>query len=274
MRCELGWCWGSSWWCSRCRRVSPARRDRAGGELTGDGLAAPIALSGGEGTGAGDGLIMQTGFFAATFREVPDPMLDARPAGELGPKLTITWQLRPAPGADALNQDIYPYADGGPLTYMAPGQRFYTTERTRGGWYRSSPALLTTLQQLGVPSQAVLIANAPVRTPPARPAPVDAAHTHARAVAADRCDPGDRGCRGHFVDLLPQAPNHRAEHRLSTATIGGGPSTRRTCAAPTSAGRRSRRVRSAAARPRDRGTRAARGCCAARTATTRPRRRS
>jgi hypothetical protein len=148
-----------------------------GGELTGDGLAAPIALSGGEGTGAGDGLIMQTGFFAAVFPEVPDPMLDARPAGELGPKLTITWQLSPTPGADALTQDIYPYADGGPLSYMAPGQRFYTTEQTRGGWYRSSPALLSTLQQLGVPSKAVLIANTPVRTPPARPEPVDVAHT-------------------------------------------------------------------------------------------------
>ena len=149
----------------------------SGGELTGDGLAAPIALSGGEGTGAGDGLIMQTGFFAATFREVPDPMLDARPAGELGPKLTITWQLSPASGADAITQDIYPFADGGPLTYMAPRQRFYTTELTRGGWYRATPALLTTLQQLGVPARAVLIANTSVPTPPARPAPVDAAHT-------------------------------------------------------------------------------------------------
>jgi hypothetical protein len=144
----------------------------SGGELTGDGLAAPIALSGGEGTGAGDGLIMQTGFFAAAFREVPDPMLDARPAGELGPKLTITWQLSPAPGADALEQDIYPYADGGPLTYMAPGQRFFTTEQTRGGWYRATPALLITLHDLGVPPRTVLIANTPDRPPPA---PVDAA---------------------------------------------------------------------------------------------------
>ena len=59
---------------------------------------------------------------------------------------------------------------------MAPGQRFYTTELTRGGWYRATPALLTTLQQLGVPAKTVLIANPPVRTPPARPAPVDAAH--------------------------------------------------------------------------------------------------
>ena len=149
----------------------------SGGELTGDGLAAPIALSGGEGTGAGEGLIMQTGFFAATFREVPDPMLDARPAGDLGPKLTITWQLSRPPDSDALTQDVYPYADGGPLTYMAPGQRFSTTELTRGGWYRATPALLTTLQQLGVPAKTVLIANPPVRTPPTRPAPVDAAHT-------------------------------------------------------------------------------------------------
>ncbi len=149
-----------------------AAKGPTGGELTGDGLAAPIALTGGEGTGVGDGLIMQTGFFAAVFREAPDPMLDTRPAGELGPKLTITWQLSPTRGADAVTQDLYPYAEGGPLTYMAPGQRIYTTEQTRGGWYRASPALPTTLQQLGVPSHAVLLANAPDPTLSAAPASV------------------------------------------------------------------------------------------------------
>ena len=203
-------------------------------------------------------------------------MLDTRPAGELGPKLTITWQLSPAPGADALTQDLYPYADGGPLTYMAPGQRFYTTEQTRGGWYRASPALLTTLQQLGVPARAVL----------------DRAHARPHAVRPAGVPSTPRGgTRVPWLPIgaslvivvaavtsfvfLPQAPDHRAEHRLSTATIGGGPSTRRrTGAARTSAGRRSRRVRDAAARARDRRTRAARVCCAARTGTTRPRRRS
>ncbi len=207
-----------------------------GGELTGEGLAAPIALSGGEGTGTGEGLVMQSGFFAAAFQEVPDPMLDARPAGDLGPKLTITWQLSPAPGADALKQDIYPYADGGPVTYMAPGQRFYDTEQTRGGWYRASPALLTTLEQLGVPSRAVLVAHRGTRAVRA-PVTGRGEQRDARALAADRCDPGDRGCRGDVARPPPQAPEHRAEHRLSTATIGGGPSTRRTGAAATGAGR-------------------------------------
>ena len=141
----------------------------SGGELTGDGLAAPIALSGGEGTGAGDGLIMQTGFFAAAFREVPDPMLDARPAGELGPKLTITWRLSPAPGADALTQDIYPYADGGrSRTWRRVSGSTRPNRRAAAGTARL-PALLTTLQQLGVPPRAVLIANTSVPTPPARP---------------------------------------------------------------------------------------------------------
>jgi hypothetical protein len=152
-----------------------AAKGPTGGELTGQGLTAPIPLSGGEGTASGDGLIMQTGFFAAAFPEVPDPMLDERPAGDLGPKLTITWQLSPAPGADALTQDVYPYAEGGPLTYMAPGQPFYTTEKTRGGWYRATPALVTTLQQLGVPPRAALLANTAKPAPPARPARVEPA---------------------------------------------------------------------------------------------------
>ena len=149
----------------------------SGGELTGDGLAAPIGLSGGEGTGTGDGLIMQTGFFAATFREVPDPMLDRAPGRRARPEAHDHVAPEPDAGFRRVTQDIYPYADGGPLTYMAPGQRFYTSEQTRGGWYRSSPALLTTLQQLGVPPETVLIANMAAPTPPARPAPVDAAPT-------------------------------------------------------------------------------------------------
>ena len=100
----------------------------------------------------------------------------------------------------SLTQDVYPYAEGGPVTYMAPGQRFYTSEPTPAvGTAR--PRLLTTLQQLGVPPRTVLIANMPT-TPPAPPAPSTPRERHARAVVADRCEPGGRGSRGQSFVFL------------------------------------------------------------------------
>jgi hypothetical protein len=107
--------------------------------IVGPGLSAPIEL-GGSGEPGSDGqladIAMSAGFFPAVFAQTPDPMLDARPAGSLGPKYTVTYVM---PGPDnqqsELVQDVYPYAQPDPVTYTAPGQRFWTTEQTRGGWY-------------------------------------------------------------------------------------------------------------------------------------------
>ena len=82
---------------------------------------------------------MSAGFFAAVFAQTPDPMLDERPAGSLGPRYTVTYVM---PGPDnqrsELVQDVYPYAEPDPVTYTEPDQRYWTTERTRGGWYVAS----------------------------------------------------------------------------------------------------------------------------------------
>ena len=69
-------------------------------------------------------------------------MLAAAPDEVLGPKLSITWRIPdgdPTPGT--VRQDLYLYAEGGPLTYTAPGQQFLGSERTRGGWFRTLAAL-------------------------------------------------------------------------------------------------------------------------------------
>jgi hypothetical protein len=52
-----------------------------------------------------------------------------------------------------IRQDLYPYAKDGPVTYTRPGQRFFETETTRGGWYRASTALKETLVQAGLPAR-------------------------------------------------------------------------------------------------------------------------
>jgi hypothetical protein len=105
------------------------------------------------GTPLGD-LTQQAGFFAATFGQQPDPMLPSRPKGKLGPKYTITYTV-PGPDneLDKLRQDVYPYAPGGPVTYMEPGQSFFGTERTRGGWFQATSQLKETLVAAGLPSR-------------------------------------------------------------------------------------------------------------------------
>ena len=139
--------------------ASPAgAKGPSGGTIDGEGLDAPIVIGHGEGTPGGDRLIEDVGFFDATFGQVPTRMLDGAPTEDLGPMLTLTWTV-PGPNGqdDVIVQDLYPYADGGPLTYTAPGQRFFEVEETVGGWFRSPTRLLDTLQAMGLPDQDALV---------------------------------------------------------------------------------------------------------------------
>jgi hypothetical protein len=127
---------------------SGASIDGPGGggiNFTGDGESG--------GTPLGD-LTQQAGFFAATFGQEPNPMLASRPKGNLGPKYMITYTV-PGPNneLDKIRQDVYPYAPGGPVTYMEPGQGFFGTERTRGGWFQSTSQLKETLVAAGLPAR-------------------------------------------------------------------------------------------------------------------------
>jgi hypothetical protein len=97
-------------------------------------------------------LTEESGFFPAAVGQSPDPMVHGRPAGELGPRYTIIWTI-PAPGnTHRVRQDLYPYAAGGALTYMKPGQAIFEM-RTLGGWYRAY-GLKRTLMKLGLPASA------------------------------------------------------------------------------------------------------------------------
>jgi hypothetical protein len=97
-----------------------------------------------------------SGFFPAVFRQTPDPMLDARPLGDLGPKYTVTYTV---PGPDnetfTIKQDLYPYVKRGPITYTEPGQKIFARpDGTRGGWYVADIALYEFLVDEGLPATA------------------------------------------------------------------------------------------------------------------------
>jgi hypothetical protein len=123
------------------------------GTIEGEGLDAPLAIGYGEGTPGGDRIIEDVGFFEVTFGMTPSRVVEEAPTDDLGPRFVIRWRV-PGPSGedDEIVQELYPYADGGPLTYTEPGQPFFTTERTRGGWYRGPDRLLTTLEAMGLPA--------------------------------------------------------------------------------------------------------------------------
>ena len=124
-------------------------------QIAGPGLAAPLKITG---LGEGDSstnlglLVADGGFFPETFGQSPSPLLRARPTG-LGPRYTVVYTV-PGPSTGTLEQDLYPYAAGGPVSHMRPGQRFWGTQSTLGGWYRGTSTLEGMLVKAGLPQSA------------------------------------------------------------------------------------------------------------------------
>jgi hypothetical protein len=123
--------------------------------ISGPGLDKTLVITGnGEFSGTLLGtLTEETGFFPAVFGQQPNPMLAHRPAGSLGPRLTIHYVV-PAGASQTygITQDAYPYARGGAVTYMRPGQPIFGTT-SGGGWYRAH-GLKQTLVRKGLPRTA------------------------------------------------------------------------------------------------------------------------
>jgi hypothetical protein len=127
--------------------------------INGPGLDKAIVLksdTGGDPTfgSALGSLANETGFFPAVFNQQPDPMTPERPKGKLGPKYTVDYVM-PGPygTTSTIRQDVYPYATPYPLSYTKPGQVFWNTHRTHGGWFGAPRELRTTLVGLGLPKQ-------------------------------------------------------------------------------------------------------------------------
>jgi hypothetical protein len=105
------------------------------------------------------------------------------PAAQRGPRYTITWTFPNGAGTeDKVRQLVWPYAAGGPVTYLAPGQKVLDT-KTEGGWYKASDALRTSLIGLGLPDRPALAAPASAGSSAASPAP--ASPGAAQAAPAD-----------------------------------------------------------------------------------------
>ena len=82
----------------------------------------------------------------------PDEPHDGRAGTREGFGYRIVYVV---PGPNSIQSRVvqlfYPYAKPVPLTYMKPGQTYWGTRRTVGGWFRSSTALTRALVQAGLP---------------------------------------------------------------------------------------------------------------------------
>ena len=123
--------------------------------ITGPGLAKPLKLGGpndwAEGSPMAE-LTTRAGFFQVAWGGQPGRTLTESPTTRLGPRYDVVY-LVPGPSGrdDRIRQELYPFAKGGAVTFMAPGQRFFDTRRTLGGWFRVVPPLTPTLVAAGLP---------------------------------------------------------------------------------------------------------------------------
>jgi hypothetical protein len=131
----------------------------------------PITLKGdgepGSGTDLAD-LAQAAGVWALLFEDGPGGALESAPATtDRGPRYTITWIFPNGAGTeDKVRQSVWPYAAGGPLTYMASGQPVLDAT-TKGGWFQAADNLRQSLIALGLPSRQPLTATVPATTAPA-----------------------------------------------------------------------------------------------------------
>ena len=85
-------------------------------------------------------------------RGSPNPLMRSEPS-DLGARYLVTYTV-PGPADATLEQELYPFAAHGPVTYMRPGQSFWGDQHTHGGWYRGTPQLKAMLVHAGLPSSA------------------------------------------------------------------------------------------------------------------------
>jgi hypothetical protein len=137
----------------------------------------PINLKGDGEPGSGTNLAnlaQAAGVWALLFEDGPGGELASAPAtANRGPRYTITWIFPNGAGTeDKVRQSVWPYAAGGPLTFMASGQPVLDAT-TKGGWYQAADNLRQSLIALGLPSREPLTTPSPA-TPAAPTAPAQA----------------------------------------------------------------------------------------------------
>jgi hypothetical protein len=181
----------------------------------------PIDLKGDGEPGSGTSLANlaeAAGVFALLFQDGPDGTVANPPPGARGPRYTITWTFpNGAGGEDRVRQSVWPYAAGGPLTFMASGQPVLDTT-TSGGWFRATDDLRQTLIALGLPRRQPLTTQ-PAASAPAAPAPAPAAGAGAPAAGAGAVDNGERPASGSAT--LPHRGAEPGTGPLQAALVVG-----------------------------------------------------
>jgi hypothetical protein len=89
------------------------------------------------------------------------PALDARPAGDLGPKFTAVYTMAPSSRALA-TQELYPYAQGGPVSFIATSGAI-ADHPYAPGWRQADASVFQAMVDAGLPASAA--ANPPATTP-------------------------------------------------------------------------------------------------------------
>jgi hypothetical protein len=138
--------------------AAAAAKGPSSASIIGPGLDRQLAVAGDGELGAGTPLGMLVdlgGFMAQMYGQTPTATLAAQPKGSvLGSRYRIVYVV---PGPNAVRSRVvqlfYPYAKPVPLTYMKPGQTYWGTRQTVGGWFRSSTALTHALVRAGLPAR-------------------------------------------------------------------------------------------------------------------------
>jgi hypothetical protein len=125
--------------------------------ITGPGLQHPIVL-GGLGEPDTDSTLAQlaegSGLFPAMFGpDAGSALVADKPAGRLGPRYRLVYRV-PDSTALQIRQDLYPQADGGPVTYTPAGQAAFGGQRTFGGWFTAPRTFTALLTRIGIPTYA------------------------------------------------------------------------------------------------------------------------
>lgn len=91
--------------------------------------------------------------------------LGLSPIGLGGPRYTVNYRFH---GDDLIRQELYPYAEGGPVPYTPPGQEITVgiNMAITHGWYRSSPGFLRYLVDQGLPERNPVIVATGGSAPP------------------------------------------------------------------------------------------------------------
>jgi len=174
----------------------------------------PITVRGDGEPGSGTDLGMLAdgaGVFAVMFEDGGGG-LKAAPTDRLGPRYTIAWTFADDSGNDRkVRQHVYPYAAGGPVTFMPAGQPVFDTTTT-GGWYQGFDGFRQQLIDLGLPNRNPLQPAPTPKPAPASPQPAATSTPPSPAPAWPRIAAVAAGI------LLATAAALTLRHRPSTST--------------------------------------------------------